>query len=60
MDRKENQTESAADKTMTNGKAPYSPPRLTSYGDIRELTQTVGGVGAFDTADTTIGNNKTR
>jgi hypothetical protein len=58
MNKNENQMESAADKAMTNGKAPYSPPRLTSYGDIRDLTQTVGQAGMIDTPATII-NNKT-
>jgi hypothetical protein len=36
MIKKENQTVSKTDKT--NGKAPYSSPKLVTYGDIRELT----------------------
>ncbi|HEX5081930.1 MAG TPA: lasso RiPP family leader peptide-containing protein [Blastocatellia bacterium] len=56
MNKNENQMESAADKTMTNGKAPYSPPRLTSYGDIRDLTQTVGTSGMIDTPATIVKN----
>jgi len=58
MNKTENQTESMADKTKTktNGKAPYSPPRLKSYGDIRDLTQTVGTMGALDTFATILIN----
>lgn len=37
---------------MTNDqdtpKLPFTPPRLTVYGDLREVTQTVGTRGAFD------------
>ena len=58
MDIKENQTKNTADKIMTNGKAPYSSPRLTSYGDIRDMTLTVGTMGALDTKATII-NNRT-
>jgi hypothetical protein len=59
MNKKENQTKSAADKAMTDGKAPYSPPRLIIYGDIRELTLTVGTMGALDTDTLNIPANRT-
>jgi hypothetical protein len=36
---------------ITNAQSPkkhYEPPRLEVYGDIRQITQTVGNTGAGD------------
>jgi hypothetical protein len=34
----------------TGGKKAYHPPRLDTYGDIREIAKTVGKTGASDGA----------
>jgi hypothetical protein len=34
--------------TDASGKKPYHPPRLEEYGDIRDITQSVGTSGTLD------------
>ncbi len=38
----------SADDVISGQKHPYNPPRLTVYGDARELTQAVGRKGKKD------------
>jgi hypothetical protein len=42
-DQRESGVEASVQK---DGKQPYSPPRLTVYGDVAKLTQNVGTVGS--------------
>ena len=39
-----------------SAKKPYSRPKLTVYGDLRDITQTTAGAGAV--MDMTTGMNK--
>jgi hypothetical protein len=48
----------ATEDTMDKPRKPYRRPRLTVYGDIRDITQTVPGPG--NVMDMTTGMNKSR
>ena len=41
-------------------KKPFTDPKLVVYGDIQQITQSVGMIGALDSAMTKGGMSKTR
>jgi hypothetical protein len=55
MNTLQNQPEPVPDRA----RKPYSKPQLQVYGDLREITQNVGGAGVPDPPPSAGGMNKT-
>ena len=49
-----NSSQKAHDKDLPNARKPYTIPRLQIYGDLREITQTVGDMGNKDNVNTAV------